>query len=326
MQSSTQVVAPRAFELRSESGLRARVLDVGASLTSLQVPTPSGVREVILGYGADTDYQRDPWFMGSTVGRYANRLAHGRLSLGGSSFQLSTDPDSGHCLHGGPEGFHHQVWTPEETHHPQQLVLRHVSAHGTAGFPGRLDVRVTYTLTDPGALVIDYVAVTDRTTVVSMTNHAYFNLHGNNSAIDGHSLQVWADRYTPVHNDGIPVGVLASVDQTRFDFRAHRQLSADDRYDINFVLRPGDDYVRKVASLHSPVSGIRMDVHTSQPGMQLYTGDELGKPFGPRAGLCLETQNFPDAPNQAMFPDATLNTADTYQQRTVYDFRVEAPA
>ena len=311
---------PGTRELIVNSGFRVQVLDLGASIRSIGVPTPSGVVDVVLGYPAVGDYLSDVWFLGSTIGRYANRLAHGRFRLGTSDFAVSQEAPDGHCLHGGPSGFHRQRWQSADSGVPGQAVYRHTSRHGEGGFPGHLDVQVVYTVESPSRLVIDYTARSDRLTVLSMTNHAYFNLHGNSASVDGHEITIASDRYTPVDGTGIPDGTIATVDDTRFDFRRPRLLTPTDCYDTSFVLSTNRNVLRDVATVYSPISGIALQVRTTQPCLQFYTGEGLDRPFSSRAGLCLETQQFVDAPNQPTFPPATLAPGDLYQHRTVYEF------
>ncbi|MEM8547351.1 MAG: aldose epimerase family protein, partial [Pseudomonadota bacterium] len=265
-------------------------------------------------------YLADPWYLGCTVGRFANRLSAKRVRVGTNNFELIGHDGDKHCLHGGPEGFHRQAWQIATSTGRSELIYTHVDAHNTCGFPGRISAEITYRVAEPGQLIIDYAARTDRPTVLSMTHHGYFNLHGNGKTVDGHILQIDADSYLPVDTEGIPIGDIADITGTTFDLRQPRLLTPEDRYDTCFVLNEGADALRTVASVHSPVSGITMAVHTTQLCMQLYTSDMLGEPFGPRRGLCLETQHYVDAPNQPAFPSAELTADQVYRHRTVYSF------
>ncbi|MEL7448526.1 MAG: aldose epimerase family protein, partial [Pseudomonadota bacterium] len=252
-------------------------------------------------------------------------------TLDGVSHQLDSKSQAGgHCLHGGPLGFHRQRFEAEQSEDGQSVRFRYRSPDGDAGFPGNLSVLVSYQIADDHSLVIDFEATTDASTVVNLVNHAYFNLNGSlngaASTIDNHQVRILADRYTPVDDDLIPTGELLSVEGTRFDLRRLTSLIAADgnseprRFDHNFVLPEAGGKLRLAAELHSPESGIGMQLHTTQPGLQLFTGDYLEPPFQSRQGLCLEAQGFPDAPNQPAFPSPRLDPGEVYRQRTVYTF------
>ena len=333
----------RTVTLSAGNGFEVTVADRGAALTSILVPVRGRRLNMVLAYADHRSYLDDPYYLGSTLGRYANRIRHGRLQLNGGSYQLATDPAAGgHCLHGGPEGFHSQRWTLALAPDRSKLICRYISSHGEQGFPGRLDVVVEYRIVGDNALVIDYLASADRATVVNMANHAYFNLNGDqstindqtinkqtieNQTIDNHLLEVSADYYTPTDEALIPTGELAPVQGTAFDFRTPvrigDRLAAGEGLDVNLVLDPGDEYIRHAATLRSPDSGVTLKLHTTQAGLQVYSGAKLGAPFRPGAGICLEAQGFPDAPNKAGFPSTTLAAGETYRQRTVYEFTVE---
>ena len=338
----------RTVTLSADNGFEVTVADRGAALTSILVPVRGRRLNMVLAYADHRSYLDDPYYLGSTLGRYANRIHHGRLQLNDGSYQLATDPAAGgHCLHGGPEGFHSQRWTLALAPDRSKLACRYISSHGEQGFPGRLDVAVEYRIVGDNALVIDYLASTDRATVVNMANHAYFNLNGDQSTIknraiekqtienrtiesqtiDNHLLEVSADYYTPTDEALIPTGELAPVQGTAFDFRTPvrigDRLAAGEGLDVNLVLDPGDEYIRHAATLRSPDSGVTLKLHTTQAGLQVYSGANLGAPFRPGAGICLEAQGFPDAPNKAGFPSTTLAAGETYRQRTVYEFTVE---
>ncbi|MEU3508404.1 aldose epimerase family protein [Streptomyces longwoodensis] len=299
------------------AGTRVRVLSYGGIVQSVEVPDRDGrTANVVLGF-ADLDGYRDhpEPFLGALIGRYANRIARARFELDGVPYALEPNgaPNS---LHGGSHGFDKRVWDVEPVEHG--LRLSRVSPDGEEGFPGRLEVTATYTLDASGALRFAYEAVTDAPTVVNLTNHGYFNLAGSGTAT-GHELRLAASRYTPVDADLIPTGDLAPVADTRFDFRTSRKLGAG--YDHNYVLDKGvTAAAEEVAELHDPASGRVLTVATTEPGLQLYTGDHLPAPFTPGEGVALETQHFPDSPNRPAFPSTVLRPGEVYRSETVYGF------
>jgi aldose 1-epimerase len=301
------------------AGVRVRILSYGGIVQSLEVPDRDGrAGNVVLGF-ADLDgylTHPEPYF-GALIGRYANRIAGGRFPLDGLTYALALNnpPNS---LHGGARGFDKRVWDGEPVEHGVRL--SRVSPHGEGGFPGRLEVSATYTLTESGALRIAYEAVTDAPTVVNLTNHSYFNLGGSGNA-GGHELRVAASRRTPVDADLIPTGDLEEVAGTRFDFREARKVGAG--YDHNFVLDKGvTEAPVEVAELYDPASGRVLTVATTEPGLQLYTADHLGEPFVPGDGIALETQHFPDSPNRPEFPSTVLRPGEVFRSETVYGFSV----
>jgi len=308
--------------------MEVTLLNYGATIQAIRVPTESGVVDAVLGYANLEDYLADQFYMGATVGRFANRIAAARFSIDDKNFSL--DPNempAGTCLHGGKDGFHQHFWQVRSLADEAAVEYSIVSPDGESGFPGNLEVTVRYQLVNDYSLVIDYKATTDADTVVNIANHAYFNLDQQHQSIDSHDIQIEADQYTPVDGDLIPTGEIREVETTRFDLRrrtALRTSSSDDdqsgQYDHNFVLRNDAGMQHKVATLSSPQSGLTMHLHTTQAALQLYTGDYLTDPFQARAGLCLEAQRFPDAPNQPAFPSARLAPGDIYQQRTIYEF------
>jgi aldose 1-epimerase len=319
--------AVHAFSLRSNTGLAATVTQYGGRLASLTVPTAAGPRNVTLGFDSLAGYLADRAHLGALTGRYANRIANGRFTLDGHEYRLPQN--SGTCtLHGGPGGFAYLVWGAEPDGEDLLLTLR--SPDGDQGFPGALDVRVRYRL-DGNALVIDYHATSDAPTVVNLTNHAYFNLAGGGSVID-HVLTIAADRITATDAAAIPTGELRPVAGTPMDFRAataigarieadYDQLKLGHGYDHNYVLADG---ARSAAQPAATVSagGMAMDVLTTEPGVQLYTGNFLnGTPFARRSALCLETQHFPDSPNHPEFPSTVLRPGATFSSRTLFQFR-----
>lgn len=321
-------------------GLRAELLTLGATLRRLEVPDRDGRREnVLLGHRDLDDYRTVPRRYGSTVGRFANRIACGRFMLDGVEYRLPVS-DPPHNLHSGPIGFDRLDWqVVRRSDDAVRFALE--SPDGWNGFPGRLCVTLDYAL-DAAGLAIDFLATTDRPTIVNLTNHAYFNLQGEasgRSALD-HLLRIDAAHYTPVDDTMIPTGSLQPVADTPFDFRAPTRLGAridadDDQlrralgYDHNFVLTHAGGALRRAATLFDPGSGRVLDVRTTAPGLQLYSGNHLkggpagtsGRIYAPRDGVCLEAQHFPDSPNQPHFPSPRLDPGETYRHSIRYDFR-----
>lgn len=325
---------PRTIELATVNGIAVSVIDQAASIRAILVPTRHGRVNVTLGYSRAGDYRADPYFLGASIGRFAGRIDCGRLVLDGIEYALATGGQgSVHCLHGGPEGFHSRRWTLAAVEGTRAAVFQYVSAAGEQGFPGRLEATVRYSLLDAMRLSIEFVATTDSPTVVNLSNHAYFNLEGDDSTIDGHRVRINADRYTPLNEQAIPTGEIRSVAGTQYDFREERELNDAAGFghrrglavDQNYVLNRNGAGLELAASVTAPKSGIRLNVYTTQPGIQLYTGDRLSRPFGPRAGLCLETQHFPDSPNRLTFPSCRLNPGGTYRHQTVLEFQAAEP-
>ena len=297
----------KIFSLTNRRGVSLRVTNYGGIILSLHVPDRNGrLDNVVLGHETPQAYARDTSYVGAIVGRYANRIANARFDLDGATYRLSAN-EGPHQLHGGVRGFNRVRWEVERVA-DTSIVLRYVSRDGEEGFPGTLDTRVTYTLTEDNALVVDYFATTDKPTPVNLTQHSYFNLGGAGDVL-GHLLQINAEAMTPVGSDRIPTGAIGPVAGTRFDFRRAKPIQSAD-YDCNFVLAGP-----VAATLIDPPSGRRLDVRTTEPGMQLYTGN-------PR-GVCLETQHYPDSPNRANFPAAILRPGSQYRSQTVFAFGIE---
>ncbi|QKG20786.1 aldose epimerase family protein [Actinomadura verrucosospora] len=291
--------------------LRAAVLTYGATLQRLRVADGT---DVVLGLGTLKDYLHRSRYFGAVVGRYGNRIARGRFTLDGREHRLAAN-DGEHALHGGVRGFDKRVWRTESAG-PEAVELSLVSPDGEEGYPGELTARVRYVL-DGDALRLEYRATTDAPTVVNLTNHSYFNLAGSGD-VRRHVVAIEADRYLPVDGEKIPTGEPAPVAGTPFDFTVPTRVDArrDGRYDHCFVLRGG-------ARVTDPASGRSMEVATTEPGVQFYTGhmlDGVATPFGPFAGLCLETQRFPDAPNRPAFPSAVLRPGEERVSVTTYRF------
>jgi aldose 1-epimerase len=320
------------FTLTNENGLRARVITWGASLISLEAPDRTGQRaEVTLGFDEPARYLAPHPFFGCIAGRYANRIALGQFTLDGKLYQLPTN-NGRHHLHGGPGGFDKRHWAGQPV--PGGVRFTYVSAAGEEGYPGKLTATVTYTLTEANELRLDYTATTDAPTVVNLTNHAYWNL-GSEADVLGHELRLAASRYTVVDAESIPTGELRPVADTPFDFTTAKPIGRDlaqvpGGYDHNWVLdAPPGGGLALAAELFEPKSGRVLRVLTDQPGVQFYTGNYLknvagrgGRSYGPQAGLCLETQHFPDSPNHPAFPSTVLRPGETYRTTTVHAFSV----
>ena len=321
--------------------LQARILTYGGVVAALHAPDRQGQRaNVVLGLASLAQYEAHSPYFGALIGRSGNRIRGGRFVLDGQEYQLPVN-NGANSLHGGAHGFDKRVWSARVLD-GAALELRRRSPDGEEGYPGNLDVTVTYTLTEH-ELRIAYRATTDRPTPVNLTNHSYFNLAGEASGdVLGHELQLQASRYTPVDAGLIPTGELAPVEGTPFDFRTprpigaciregHEQLLLAQGYDHNFVLDGWDGRVRPVALVRDPASGRTLEVLTSEPGLQFYSGNFLdasllgsgGQVYRQSAGLCLETQHFPDAPNQPDFPSTILNPGEEYRSETIYRFGVE---
>ncbi|MEN8651947.1 aldose epimerase family protein [Streptomyces sp. 21So2-11] len=322
---------------------RMKVISYGGIVQSLEIPDRHGrYINVSLGFDNLDDYLTATTFFGALIGRYGNRIAGGRFTLDGAVHQLSVN-DGSNSLHGGARGFDKRVWDVEPFVDSTGvgLVLRYVSGDGEMGYPGTLRVKVTYTLTARGDWRIDYAATTDRATVVNLTNHTYYNLAGEGSGdILGHELLLAASRYTPTDATLIPTGELAGVTGTPFDFRrskiigediraAHRQLVTAKGYDHNWALDKGiTDRPEPFAALRDAGSGRTMRIATTEPGVQFYSGNFLdgsltgssGRTYRQGDGMCLETQHFPDSPNQPSFPSTVLRPGDTYRSSTVHSF------
>jgi aldose 1-epimerase len=317
-----------------------KITNYGGTVVSIPAPDrKKKIDDVVLGFDNLNDYltKAKSAYYGALIGRYGNRLAKGTFTLDGKQYHIPTN-DHGNSLHGGNVGFNARVWDAKDVSgaHGQALELTYLSPDGEEGYPGNLTVTVRYTLTNKNELRIDYTATTDKDTVINLTNHSYFNLAGKGSkSLLDHKLTLNADRYTPVDGTLIPTGAIDNVAGTPFDFRkattigAHinddnEQLKLGKGYDHNFVLNHKGSALTLAAKVEEPVSGRVMEVLTTQPGVQFYTGNFLdGNPFPYRSALCLETQHFPDSPNHPNFPSAELKPGQTFHSTTMYRFSVE---
>lgn len=306
-----------------QRGITVDLLNRGAAIAGIRLHGVGNLPDVdtVLRYASDSDYDADPFYLGSTVGPVANRLDGGRLDLPSGNFQLAINElDRQNLLHGGELGLHQQIFQPSPTRDSHRLVFSLALPHLSDGFPGDRLVTIRYELIDPTSLQCDFMASTDRPTVMNLANHAYFNLGG---PLEAHELKIFASGYTPANDRQIPTGAIASLLETPdegndLDFRDWRAVR-DQTIDHNFVL-VGGSKLREAASLRLDTANLQLDVLSTQPALQVYTGDGLAAPFSPRAGICLEAQGFPDAPNQPAFPSILLEPGQTYRQRTVYRF------
>jgi aldose 1-epimerase len=326
--------------LANDNGMAVEILSHGCVIKALHVPDAAGrVANVVLGFDRVEEYLAPGRYFGAVVGRYANRIAKGRFRLDRQDFTLATN-NGANALHGGPDGFNSRIWRVDQTG-DGAVTLSHHSPDGEEGYPGALDVAVTYTLSDDNALTIRYHAVTDRPTVINLTGHSFFNLAGDGTGtIEGHELFLNASRYTPVDETSIPTGALDPVAGTPFDFTqpalvgsrlrdGHPQLAITRGYDHNYVLdKPSPGELTLAARVRDPVSGRVLEVLTTEPGIQFYSGNYLdgtligaaGKLYRQGDGLCLETQHFPDSPNQPGFPSTRLDPGSAFDSTTVYRF------
>ncbi|MBX3240915.1 MAG: galactose mutarotase [Chitinophagaceae bacterium] len=332
------------YTLRNANGMTIRITNYGGIITSWTAPDKTGKYEdITLGCDSLSDYLKGVPYFGALVGRYGNRIANGKFTLNGQAYTLAQN-NGPNSLHGGIKGFDKVLWQAIAVDGEEpQLKLRYVSADEEEGFPGTLTTDVTYTLQKDNALSIDYTATTDKPTVVNLTNHAYFNLSGDmNKTVLDHEVAIKADRFLPVDETLIPTGELKPVAGTVFDFTKFKKISeginADDQqikfgggYDHCWVFADNSNSLKEVASVFEPGSGRVMTVSTTEPAIQFYTGNFLdgtvtgkgGVSYAHRTGFCLETEHYPDSPNQPKFPSTVLQPGETYRTTTVYKFSVK---
>jgi aldose 1-epimerase len=343
--STPDGTAVELFTLRNANGIEVRAITYGGIIISLRTPDRNGtVDDIVLGFDQLEPYVAGSPYFGSIIGRYGNRIANGRFTLEGQSYTLARNDGQNH-LHGGVQGFDKVVWRgePVQNDEGRGVVFTYTSPDGEEGYPGTLNVQVTYTLTDDNQLIFDYVATTDRPTHVNLTQHSYFNLAGaGRGDILGHELMLNAGSYTPVNSTLIPTGEIRTVEGTPFDFRTATAIGArindetDEQiryglgYDHNWVLDRQGDGLQLAARVVEPTTGRTLEVHTAEPGIQFYAGNFLdgtitgkgGHVYPHRSGFCLETQHYPDTPNQPAFPSTVLRPGEEYRTRTVLTFGV----
>ena len=325
------------YTITNANGMTVKLINYGGIVTHLMVPNGDGHPEdVVLGYDSLQGYLDETPYFGALIGRYGNRIAKGRFELDGQTYQLATNNGPNH-LHGGIKGFDKVVWNAEDFIEPEQagVILTYLSPDGEEGYPGNLDVKVTYTLTNDNELKIDYHATTDAPTIVNLTHHSYFNLAGQGEGdILDHELKILADTYVPVDETLIPTGELRYVKNSAMDFTTPHAIGerigeVEGGYDHTWVLNNYDGKtMRLVAKVTDPASGRWMKVYTDQPGLQFYSGNFLdgsitgknGKVYEKHYGFCLETHHYPDSPNQPDFPPVVLRPGETYETHTVYKF------
>ena len=330
------------YFLENKDGIQVDIITYGGRITSLRTPDKEGsMKNVVLGFDSIEQYEKDNPFFGALIGRYGNRIAKGKFSLDGTEYTLAQNNGENN-LHGGVQGFDKKVWEAktEENEDSVKLILTYLSPDMEEGFPGNLSTTVTYTLNKDNTLDVLYEAETDKTTVVNLTQHAYFNLSGDfsNTILD-HMVEIDADSFLPVDGGLIPTGELKPVEGTPFDFREpklvgedinaeNEQLTLGGGYDHCWVLNDQDAGYRSVATAHHPATGRTLEVLTNEPGIQFYTGNFLdgtlpapnGGTYAQRSGFCLETQHYPDSPNQPEFPSVTLKPGETYSTKTTFKF------
>jgi len=329
------------FTLTNKHGMQVQITNYGAIVASIKTHDKNGILgEVNLGFDNLADYLKPNPHFGSTIGRYGNRIANGQFTLEGHTYTLATNNEPNH-LHGGNVGFDKMVWSAEmvEKRNIPSLILNYFSKDGEEGYPGNLACQVAFKLTNKNELQIDYQATTDKTTLVNLTNHCYFNLNngGATSCLD-HEIRIFADAFTPVDKTSIPTGEIKSVKRTPFNFlkprkigdriqQNHPQLKIGNGYDHNYVITKKEG-LKKAAKVVAPESGRILEVFTTEPGIQFYTANWLdgslvghnGIKYERRCAFCLETQHYPDSPNQPHFPSTTLKAGDVYQSTTIYKF------
>lgn len=328
--------------LKNSKGTKLILSNYGAAVVSLFVKDKNGrFDDVVLGYDDPASYTEDEYYMGTVVGRYANRIAGKQVLINGNVFNLTTK-DEGYHQHGGKFGFNKKLFkaTPFQQPSKSGLVLQYISRHLEEGFPGELTLEVIYTLDDDDALTVEYKAVSDKTTLINITQHSYFNLSGNPAdTIDGHELKILSHYYLPVNYMQVPTGKLAEVAHSVFDFTQYKKIGADifdaneqlqlsNGYDHSFVLeKKHTNHLKHAAAVREPLSGRKMEVYTTEPAVHFYSGNYLnnvqgknGIVYNRRSGFCLETQHFPDAPNHAHFPSTILKAGEQFYSKTIFKF------
>lgn len=331
------------FTLKNTNGMEVSITNFGGRIVSIMVPDKDGaMRDVVLGFDSIADYMNIPSDFGAAIGRYANRINQGKITIDGDTIQLPTN-NFGHCLHGGPQGWQYKVYEGQQVNDSTLTMTMH-SPDGDENFPGAVTAKVTYTLTGNNAIDIRYEATTDKKTVINMTNHSYFNLSGDPSkAITDHLLYINADSYTPVDSTFMTTGEILPVKDTPMDFTTPHAIGQDvadfdfeqvkfgNGFDHNWCLNTKGDDTQMAAKVVCPSTGICLEVYTDEPGIQVYTGNFLdgtvsgkkGMVYNQRAAICLETQKYPDTPNKPEWPSAYLEPGQTYSSHCIYKFSVE---
>lgn len=328
------------YTLTNENGMEACITNYGGRIVSIMVPDREGnMRDVVLGHDSIADYINIDGNFGALIGRYGNRINQGRFALNDTTYQLPQN-NYGHCLHGGPKGFHHAVWDAEQVN-DTTLVLNLASPDGEDGFPGNINVKVIYTLTSDNAIDIAYEATTDKTTILNLTNHSYFNLGDHSKDVLGEIMYINAEGFTPIDSTFMTSGEITPVEGTPFDFRTPKAIGHDieadceqlrngNGYDHNFVLNTGGDINEVAVYVSDPETGIAMEVFTDEPGVQFYVGNFLdgsvkgkkGVAYPFRSTVVLETQHYPDSPNKPHWPSVVVNPGDVYTSHCIYRFSV----
>jgi aldose 1-epimerase len=331
------------YTLRNKNGMEADILTYGGIVASLKTPDKNGkFEDVVLGFDNLEGYLKDKNYQGAIIGRYCNRIAQGKFALEGKTYSIATNDNGHNHLHGGHKGFNSAVWTAKtmETANGAALELRYLSKDGEEGFPGNLTVTAVYTVTNDNALRLDFTATTDKHTICNLTNHAYFNLRGQGDVLD-YSVQIHADKYTPADAKLIPTGELRAVAGTPFDFRqpmavgkhinnGNEEIHLAKGYDQNWIVNKPVGQLAPAARVTDHASGRCLEVLTTEPGIQFYTGNFLknvqgkgGRTYQQREAFCLEPQHFPDSPNKPQFPSLELKPGQVYQNTIIYKFSAE---
>ena len=331
------------YVLKNASGMEVAITNFGGRIVSVMVPEKTGkMIDVVLGFDSIADYINVPSDFGATIGRYANRINQGKITIDGKTIQLPQN-NFGHCLHGGPQGWQYQVFKNVNQIDEKTIEMTRFSPDGDMNFPGNVEAKVTFTLTDDNAIKIDFNATSDQKTVINMCNHSYFNLAGDPSQpITADELYVNADNFTPVDSTFMTTGEIVTVKETPMDFTTPKlvgkeidnfeniQLKNGNGYDHNWVLNTNGDVSQLAAKVVSPASGVTLEVYTNEPGIQVYTGNFLdgtvtgkkGIVYNQRTGICLETQHYPDSPNKPEWPSVILEPGKVYQSTCIYKFGV----
>ena len=333
------------IKLKNQNGISVALTNYGARIVSIKMPDKSGnIADIVLGYDSIDKYlsSKNPYF-GATIGRFANRIAKGHIQINNQSYQLDVNAPP-HHLHGGADGFHSRIWSLQ-SESSSEAVMNLNSHAGDSGYPGNLNIKVTYDLNNENELSIQYEAISDASTVINLTNHAYFNLNGAGSGSVGeHLVYIDADQFTPVNQHLIPIGLPSEVKNTPFDFTVEKRIDQHwdnneyeqiyfaEGFDHNYVLnKNSSNQLKLAAKVTDPSSGRVLEVETTEPGLQFYTANAMnskdvgreGKPYFARSAFCLETQHFPDSPNHDSFPSVILEAGETYKSTTIYRFKYQ---